>query len=83
MASVYQSANEKMVQQITEQTIDLIASIKNNISQAISLTEDDRKNCEAICQQARTEFNRLNMQFLQETLILIDQALNTSDQQIL
>jgi hypothetical protein len=78
-----QSANEQAVQLITQQTTDLLATIKNDISKAKSLTEEDRKNCETICQQANTEYNRLKIQFLQETLTLIDQALNTSDQQIL
>jgi hypothetical protein len=83
MASSNGIANEQMVHLITQQTIDLLATMKTDISQAKSLTETDRKSCEAICQRAETEYNRLKMDFLQETLTLIDQALNTSDQQIL
>jgi F0F1-type ATP synthase assembly protein I len=80
MASDNLSSNEQMVELITQQTIDFLATMKNDISQCKSLSEDDRKNCEAICQRASIEYNQLKMEFLRETLILIDKALNTSDE---
>jgi hypothetical protein len=80
MASDNQSGNEQMVQLITQQTRDFLAAMKNDISQCKSLNEEDRKNCEAICQRASTDYNQLKMEFLRETLLLMDKALNTSDQ---
>jgi hypothetical protein len=79
MASSNNVANEKIVQSITEQTIGLLSTIKTDISQAKALNEEDRKNCEEICQRAEVEYNRLKKEFLEETLILINRALNTSN----
>jgi hypothetical protein len=77
------NANIQMVNLITQQTIDLLAALKNDVSQAKAFSEEDRKNCVAICQRAEQDYNRVKKEFLEETLILIDQALETSDENVL
>ncbi|CAF1340660.1 unnamed protein product [Rotaria sordida] len=75
------AANEELVQLVTNQARDLLAQIRKDIDETSNLTEDDRKNCEAICQRVENEHARLKIEFLRESLNLIDQALQTSDEQ--
>jgi hypothetical protein len=75
------AANEELGQLVTNQARDLLAQIRKDIEGSSTLTDDDRKNCEAICQRVETEHKRLKSEFLRESLNLIDQALATSDQQ--
>jgi F0F1-type ATP synthase assembly protein I len=75
------AANEELVKLVTNQARDLLAQIRKDIEESSTLTDDDRKNCEAICQRVETEHKRLKSEFLRESLNLIDQALATSDEQ--
>ncbi|CAF0860339.1 unnamed protein product [Didymodactylos carnosus] len=75
------TANEELVELVTKQAMDLLAEIRKDVEETKALTEEDRKNCMAICHRVETEHTRLKIEFLNESLILIDQALETSDQQ--
>ena len=75
------ATNEELVQLVTNQARDLLTQIRKDVEETSNLTEDDRKNCEAICQRVETEHTRLKTEFLRESLKLIDQALQTSDKE--
>jgi hypothetical protein len=75
------TSNEELVALVTNQAKDLLAGIRKDIEETKALTEEDRKNCAAICQRVETEYTRLKIEFLNESLILIDQGLENSDQQ--
>ena len=53
------ATNEELVQLVTNQARDLLTQIRKDIEETSNLTEDDRKNCEAICQRVETEHTRL------------------------
>jgi hypothetical protein len=75
------TSNEELVALVITETKHLLAGIRKDIEETKVLTEEDRKNCAAICQRVETEHTRLKIEFLNESLILINQALETLDQQ--
>ncbi|CAF0981639.1 unnamed protein product [Adineta ricciae] len=74
-------ATEELLSMITKETKTLLAEIHQDIQETKALTDDDRTKCMKICQQVENEHKRLKIQFLNQSISLIGQALETSDPQ--
>lgn len=57
-------ADEEIRKLSTQGFTDFVAAMKNDIVQMQPISEEDRQNCEMICKEASTEYNRSKKEFL-------------------